>query len=398
MVTDRRREGRCFVCVPSVHELITQTVSSCTEIRFLYCALTSCLHGEAEAPASETVTFQNRGYLCSPGKRSRSGDGHQNQVLLVWAPRGAPTLSDAHQPRLAKATPLGFDWDRMELPAGFQGNIRYNIRRLCLEAHPAEPHGRGVYGRFGDLMSHNNRFFILCVREIVVLNDIWKHRLSVHGGAVRPRCWGSAANRFMAFRSVPPPAHAFYRSRRENVSRAPEKIWSLSILEAECVFDHALVILGLYEVQRVLIWRVIDEHERAGGWRHIPAAQGAAAGDTADCLGPDMRRFTTSKANVNSALGLYWPHVIAIQLFFFVFTWKCSENSTEHALVCLFVSMMPFFNYFFTIHAAFLLLVGLFCFSLVTLHAEMKWSLWKGKAEWTDVCVCICACLCVQRD
>lgn len=60
----------------------------------------------------------------------------------------------------------------MELPAGFQGNIRYNIRRLCLEAHPAEPHGRGVYGRFGDLMSHNNRFFILCVREIVVLNDI----------------------------------------------------------------------------------------------------------------------------------------------------------------------------------------------------------------------------------
>lgn len=36
-------------------------------------------------------------------------------------------------------------------------------------------------------------------------------------------------------------------------SESYRKIESFSILEVECVFDHALVILGLYKVQHVLM-------------------------------------------------------------------------------------------------------------------------------------------------
>lgn len=70
------------------------------------------------------------------------------------------------------------------------------------------------------------------------------------------------------FYGVPPGSSAgprvFYCSRQER-PESSRMIRSLSILEGECVFDHALAVPRLYEVLRVLMYRVMDEHERRSG-------------------------------------------------------------------------------------------------------------------------------------
>lgn len=141
---------------------------------------------------------------------------------------------------------------------------------------------------------------------------------------------------------------------------------------------------------------VIDEHEeREDGWQrlgstfhlHMMQLRGTCytVGTWDDALW--VCSFTTmSKANVNCALCLYWVHVITL---FSLFTWKCSENSTEPALVCLFVSMLPFCFY----NPCHILFLVWNIFFLITLHAVLKWSLCKVKDEWVILCVCVSVCV-----
>lgn len=132
---------------------------------------------------------------------------------------------------------------------------------------------------------------------------------------------------------------------------------------------------------------------RADGWqKKLGNTFHLHVRDMLHCLGPEMMPFKCialpTLANVNCALCFYGAHFITLHLCFFLFTWKCSEDSTEPAFVCHFVSMLPFL--YKTPHFDLV-----WRFVMVTLHAVLRRSLGKVKAQWM---VCVCVCSCVWRD
>lgn len=139
-------------------------------------------------------------------------------------------------------------------------------------------------------------------------------------------------------------------------------------------FDRALVILGLYEVQRVCVsvcWcGVIDEHwaqraeERPDSWQelgstfHLHMMQ--PWGTCYIVWDHELTMYNAlfkCMALPQRAKLMWTVHYVLIgstsshYVYFSFFTWKSSENSTEPALVCLLISMLPtktrFFFFFY---------------------------------------------------
>lgn len=144
---------------------------------------------------------------------------------------------------------------------------------------------------------------------------------------------------------------------------------------------------------------MIDEHwvrpaeEKPDGWHKLGNTFHLHMRDMLHCLEPEMILLwvygftTTSKANVNMCIILYWVHFITLHLVFFVYL----KMLWEFHWTC--------FSLSFCFHVALFLkkLHAMYCFwceiyfswekILITLHAVLKCSLSKFKAVWINECV-----------
>lgn len=161
--------------------------------------------------------------------------------------------------------------------------------------------------------------------------------------------------------------HDFYRFLT-GTSKSYRKIWSLSILEVECIFDHALVILGrLWGPARADVEWLIEHWawpavKRPDGWqmqrKHIPPPHDADMRDMLHCVGPERRRPSSVKLYhqcEQRSMSLLGPlHATFVLLLVYLkmlwgFHWTCSS---------LFVPVLPFF---------------VFVFLFLSVHATLKW-------------------------
>lgn len=145
--------------------------------------------------------------------------------------------------------------------------------------------------------------------------------------------------------------------------------------ESGMCFDHALVILGpflFYNVQRVLTcgdwwppspacWG--ETRRPAKARARIPPPHDAAAMD--DVVWSFRKR---PLKRMWRELYVFSGSTTSCYLYFSLFTWKCSENFTEHALICLFVSMLPF-SYCFNSNTTF--------YSLMQIVVEVDLLSWS---------------------
>lgn len=162
----------------------------------------------------------------------------------------------------------------------------------------------------------------LCVQdsESELFNDIW---------------WGWCDATMQQFYVALPDSTAGVLLLPSGASESYRETWSLAILEAECV------LITLQWSWDFLGPTCADD----GEWLMSGEEGRLVKAQSTFHLHMMLPWWTCCRANVNRALRCYWVHLITLH-FFSLFTWRCSENSTEPALVCLFVSMLPFFLFF----------------------------------------------------
>lgn len=170
-------------------------------------------------------------------------------------------------------------------------------------------------------------------------------------------------------------------------------IWSPSIMESGMCFDHALVILGVYEGQRLLMW---------SDWLNMA------------CWGESRRLAKKARKHIppprEGHVTLFGSWDDALQVYSFTNTSKCELcimfllGPLHHAtFVFLFVYLKMLWGFHWTclylsfcLHVAFLYKTPHFDlvwrFVMVTLHAVLRRSLGKVKAQWM-VCVCVFVCV-----
>ena len=146
----------------------------------------------------------------------------------------------------------------------------------------AKPHRRNVYSciRHSLIQSQHKsqqqwQFFFFCVQERVrvsLFNDIWRHWLSVDGGLWCHDAEDHRPTLLLLDSTAGPRLLLFPTGASESYRK------DLKPLHPGCgmCFDHALVILGLYEVQRALMWsdwwtqrRARPAEERPDGWQEL---------------------------------------------------------------------------------------------------------------------------------
>lgn len=274
----------------------------------------------------------------------------------------------------------------MMLPAGIDSNVFV----LDLEAHPAAlpaNHITTVCTAALDIQWHKgstracNSEFCFCVQERVRVSY-----LKTSEGVCD-------ADRFLLFCLIPLLAHIFYHSRQECLG---------SVDGSGMCFDHALVILGLYEGQLVLMWSdwwmlrpaCWEETRRlAEARKHIPPPHDAAMRDMLHRLGPEMMPFecialpqrAKCEQCITSLMGPLHHATFVYLNMLWEFHWTCFSLSS-----CFHVAF--FFFFFFYSPTPCFVLVWMFCL-LITLHAVLKWFLGKVRAEWVNVCVFVRVCV-----